>query len=86
MERLIGRPIWGGEKEELKASVILDADDNIYIVGTTKSNTGIATAGAFQTAHTNYYLPPAYVDMGGISIEVIPAKLLSNYFISKFNS
>lgn len=76
----------GGEKEELKASVVLDADDNIYIVGTTKSNTGIATAGAFQTEHTNYHLPPAYVDMGGISIEVVPAKLLSNYFISKFNS
>lgn len=70
----------GGEKDEIRADIVLDADDNIYVSGTTNSSTGIATEGAFQTAHTNYYLPPLYVNMGGISVQVIPAKILHNFF------
>ena len=76
----------GGEKDEIRADIVLDADDNIYVSGTTNSSTGIATEGAFQTAHTNYYLPPLYVNMGGISVQVAPAKILHNFFLAKFNS
>jgi len=42
---------YGGESVEFGNDLYADNSGNIYMTGYTESNTGIATAGAFQTSH-----------------------------------
>ncbi len=50
-----GTRLWGtyfgGSDEEVSNNSRMDADGNVYFVGYTRSTSGIATTGAFQTSH-----------------------------------
>ena len=77
---------FGGEGRDGSDGKVIDSDDNIYLIGSTNSLTGISTNDAYQQEHTNYYTPAVNVNMGGIDIEIFPEKLTYNFFITKFNS
>ncbi len=48
-----GQNIWGsyfgGPGDDTLSSITIDANDNLYILGSTNSTTGVATANAYQT-------------------------------------
>ncbi len=50
-----GSVLWGtylgGNKEDGGSDIVIDASENIYIVGSTYSDSGIATIGAYQTSY-----------------------------------
>jgi len=49
---LLWMTYFGGEKEEQDYGICTDNNGNIFATGTTDSNTGIATPGCFQPAHS----------------------------------
>jgi len=49
---LLWATYFGGEELETATSVCTDTSGNVYIVGATVSNSGIATSGAYQTSHS----------------------------------
>lgn len=61
---------FGGPAEEAIQAVLTDAPGNVYIVGSTASSSGIATAGAYQAAY------------GGIS----SGSMFGDGFLAKFNN
>lgn len=46
---------YGGQRADRGTGITLDADKNIYIIGSTASDTGIATSGAHKSVHTDQY-------------------------------
>ncbi len=54
-----GKRLWGsyfgGNQNELPSDIIQDRNKNIYLLGSTFSTSGIATAGAYQTANKGNY-------------------------------
>ncbi len=54
-----GQGIWasyfGGTGEDALSSITIDANDNLYILGSTNSSSGVATANAYQTTKNAGY-------------------------------
>jgi hypothetical protein len=54
-----GSRVWatyyGGSDDEAGFGIVSDKNSNLYISGSTRSNTGIVTTGAFQTSKTSTY-------------------------------
>ncbi len=56
---IYGQDIWasyfGGPGDDTLSSITIDADDNLYILGSTNSTTGVATTNAYQTTKNEGY-------------------------------